>query len=56
MILTNAMAINNNGQVIAAGLIPEPETYALMLAGLSLIGFMARRKKKENWGKIINPA
>ena len=25
--------------------VPEPETYALMLAGLSLVGFAARRKQ-----------
>ena len=25
-------------------LVPEPETYAMLLAGLGLIGFMARRK------------
>jgi len=27
--------------------IPEPETYALMLAGLGLVGFAARRRKQE---------
>ena len=45
VILTEAAGINNNGQVIAMGVIPEPETYALMFAGLGLIGFMdgARR-------------
>lgn len=26
--------------------VPEPETYAMMLAGLGLLGFMARRKKR----------
>jgi len=26
--------------------IPEPETYAMMLAGLALVGFMARRRKQ----------
>lgn len=27
--------------------IPEPETYALMLAGLGLVGFVARRRKQQ---------
>ena len=48
VILTHAIDINNNGQVIATGIVPEPETYALMLAGLVLVGFIARRKKGKN--------
>ncbi len=35
----------DNFSVTAA--IPEPETYALMLAGLGLVGFMARRRKAK---------
>ena len=29
----------------SVGAIPEPETYALMLAGLGALGFVARRRK-----------
>ena len=28
--------------------VPEPETYAMLLAGLGLIGFMSRRRKDEH--------
>ena len=34
-----------DGGVIAA--IPEPETYAMLLAGLGLLGFAARRRQKK---------
>jgi hypothetical protein len=27
--------------------VPEPESYAMMLAGLCLIGFIASRRKKD---------
>jgi hypothetical protein len=30
---------------IAATPVPEPETYAMMLAGLGLMGFIARRRR-----------
>jgi probable HAF family extracellular repeat protein len=47
-VLTEATGINNHGQVAAIGSIPpilEPETYAMLLAGLGLLGFIARRRK-----------
>jgi probable HAF family extracellular repeat protein len=44
VVLEQAIAINNMGQVIVITGMPEPESYALMLAGLILLGFVARRK------------
>ena len=33
-----------SGSVIVAAAIPEPETYGMLLAGLGLLGFIARRR------------
>jgi hypothetical protein len=43
LILTSAPGINNLGQVIATGVIPEPEAYVMLLAGLGLIAFPVRQ-------------
>jgi hypothetical protein len=34
-------------EVNSAAAVPEPETYAMLLAGLGLIGFAARRRKQQ---------
>jgi probable HAF family extracellular repeat protein len=42
VVLTGAEGINNLGQIAAIGSpIPEPDTYAMLLAGLGLLGFIA---------------
>lgn len=47
IVLTAAFAINDAGQVIATA-VPEPEIYALFLAGLGLVGFKARTGKPKS--------
>lgn len=34
-----------SGEVTVTSAVPEPETYGMMLAGLGLMGFVARRRK-----------
>lgn len=41
--INGVLALKGNFTPVAA--VPEPETYAMLLAGLGLIGFMARRRK-----------
>jgi len=42
---SNAGLFYRDVRYAAASPAPEPETYAMMLAGLGMIGFMARRRK-----------
>lgn len=35
------------GQLLVMAAVPEPETYAMMLAGLGMIGFAARRRSAQ---------
>jgi probable HAF family extracellular repeat protein len=47
--LSEAHGINNSGLVVASGFvasIPEPASYALMIGGLILLGFMVQGKKQ----------
>jgi hypothetical protein len=43
-VLTGNFGGGYSGHLAAVPLIPEPETYALLLAGLGLLGFVARRR------------
>lgn len=42
-----AASYSANVAVAAVAAVPEPETYALLLAGLGAIGFVARRRRND---------
>ena len=44
---SNILTIAGRAQVTPIGVVPEPETYAMLLAGLGLLGFVVRRRKLE---------
>jgi len=39
--------------IVGTPAIPEPETYAMMLAGLGLLGFVARRRRQGLGGNVV---
>jgi len=53
--LTGADATDKTGALLSQTIpaIPEPETYAMMLAGLSLLGFVARRRRQGLGGNLV---
>jgi hypothetical protein len=46
---------NGHGSLLSQTIpaIPEPETYAMMLAGLGLLGFVARRRRHGLGGNLV---
>ena len=44
---TNSTRAAGYGGTVSISPVPEPETYAMMLAGLGLLGFSARRRNKN---------
>ena len=56
--LTGASATDKTGSLLSQAIpgvpaIPEPETYAMMLAGLGLLGFVARRRRQGLGGNLV---
>jgi hypothetical protein len=48
----NLYLVSLDGQVGRIALIPEPASYAMMLAGMGLIGLWMRRRGKADGAKL----
>lgn len=66
--LTSASDINDSGWIVGNAYnsktnetrafilspVPEPETYAMLMAGLGLMGWLVRRKKMVQSGLVLS--
>jgi hypothetical protein len=41
------ISLGYSGSITSVGVVPEPETYAMLLAGLGVVGFVSRRRKQK---------
>ena len=46
--ISGAAAFETDNHAVLAAPVPEPETYAMMLAGLGVMGLVARRRKQSS--------
>jgi hypothetical protein len=48
MIKDSNLSDNAGGVSLSVAAVPEPETYAMMMAGLGMMGFIVRRRKQQS--------